>query len=157
MRFPTLRFCSFVIGTLALPFTAASVTAQDVLPFPSPPMNQEWPNANNRGLPTLPDTNGDVVIGNDVWIGYGATILSGVTIGDGAVIGARTVVSRDVEPYSVVVGNSCREIRKRFDEKIIKKLLELKWWDWEIRKIKKNIPLLLTGNVDKFLKENEIK
>ncbi len=62
-----------------------------------------WPDV--AGVSSLPETKGNVVIGNDVWIGSGASILSGITIGDGAIIGARTVVSRDVEPYSVVVGN----------------------------------------------------
>jgi len=87
-------------------------------------------------------SKGDVIIGNDVWIGYGATILSGVTIGDGAVIGAKAVVAKSVEPYSIVVGNPAREIKKRFNNKTIKKLLKQKWWDWDIKKIKNNIKYL---------------
>ena len=53
-----------------------------------------------------------VTIGVDVWIGRGAIILPGCRIGDGAVIGAGAVVTKDVRPYSVVVGNPAREIRK---------------------------------------------
>lgn len=71
-----------------------------------------------------------VIIGNDVWIGECAYIMPGITIGDGAVIGAHAVVTRDVEPYTVVAGVPAREIRKRFDEETIKELTALKWWDW---------------------------
>jgi acetyltransferase-like isoleucine patch superfamily enzyme len=95
-------------------------------------------------------SKGDITIGNDVWIGYGATILSGVTIGDGAVIGAQAVVTKDVDPYSVVVGNPGKMIKKRFDDKTIKKLLALKWWDWPIEKIRKNMNSILS-NPNKFL------
>ena len=53
-----------------------------------------------------------IVIQDRVWIGFGATILKGVTIGEGAVVAARSVVTRDVEPYTVVAGNPARSIRK---------------------------------------------
>ena len=69
------------------------------------------------------------VIGNDVWIGYGAIIMAGITIGDGAVIGAGAVVTKNVEPYSIVAGVPAKIIKYRFEENIIKELLELKWWD----------------------------
>ena len=59
-----------------------------------------------------PTTKGDIIIGNDVWIGAGASILSGVKIGDGAVIGAHAIVTKDVEPYSVVAGNPAVKIRE---------------------------------------------
>ena len=70
-----------------------------------------------------------VSIGNDVWIGEGVCIVSGVNIGDGAVIGAHAVVTKDVEPYSIVAGVPAKLIKKRFDDDTINKLLELKWWD----------------------------
>ena len=56
---------------------------------------------------------GDIVIGNDVWIGWGVLIKGGVTIGNGAVIGARSVVTKDVEPWTVVGGNPAKFIKKR--------------------------------------------
>lgn len=95
-------------------------------------------------------SKGDVIIGNDVWIGYGATILSGVRIGDGAIIGARAVVTKDVEPYSIVVGNPAHLHRKRFDEETISKLLEIKWWDWPIEKIKRNLYIICSDNVSRI-------
>ena len=86
---------------------------------------------------------GDVTIGNDVWIGNASVLLSGVTIGDGAVIGARAVVSQDVKPYAVVVGNPAREVKRRFDEATVKHLLDLRWWDWPEDKLRASLPMLL--------------
>ncbi len=69
------------------------------------------------------------VIGNDVWIGNRALVLQGVKIGDGAIVGAGSVVTKDVEPYTIVAGNPARVIRKRFDDETVSKLIESKWWD----------------------------
>ena len=71
------------------------------------------------------------VIGNDVWIGHSATIMPGVCIGTGAVIGSGAVVTKDVEPYQIVVGVPARPIRKRFSDEIIAQLLDIAWWDWD--------------------------
>lgn len=90
-----------------------------------------------------PSSKGDVVIGNDVWIGMNATILSGVTIGDGAVVAAHAVVTKDVPPYAIVAGNPARVVKMRFSDDVIEKLLELKWWDWPIEKIRTYIPQLM--------------
>ncbi len=77
-----------------------------------------------------------ITIGNDVFIGMNVIILDGVAIGDGAIIGAGCVVSKDVPPYAVVVGVPMKIIKYRFDDELIKKLLELKWWDWPLEKLK---------------------
>ncbi len=90
-------------------------------------------------------SKGDTVIGNDVWMGYESTIMPGVTIGDGAIIAAKAVVTKDVEPYSIVGGNPARVIRKRFSDDAIRILLEVKWWDWTVEKISENI-LTIQGN-----------
>lgn len=102
------------------------------------------PRASHDGHPA---TKGETRIGNDVWIGYGATILSGVTVKDGAVVGAGTVVSNDVDPYTVVIGNPARVLRHRFDKDTIEALLKIRWWDWPIEKIVANVDILCSSNV----------
>jgi chloramphenicol O-acetyltransferase type B len=104
-----------------------------------------------RHIQGQPKSKGDVIIGNDVWIGNGALILSGVHIGDGAVIGARSVVAKDVPPYGIVVGNPARNIRMRFDDATIMRLLNLKWWDWDDTKIQKYLPVMLNTDIGNFL------
>jgi len=106
-----------------------------------------------RGYPQV-RTDGNVIIGNDVWIGTEAFILSGLKIGDGAVIGARAVVAKDVPPYSVVVGNPARVVKKRFSEDIINKLLKIEWWKWDDEKIKENIHLIMSPNIEEFIKRH---
>ena len=71
-------------------------------------------------------------IGSDVWIGQGVFIKSGVKIGDGAVIGARSVVAKDVEPYTIVAGTPAKPIRKRFPEPVIERLLATRWWRYSL-------------------------
>lgn len=93
---------------------------------------------------------GDINIGNDVWIGYNATIMSGVTIGDGAIIATNSTVVKDVEPYSIMGGNPATEIKKRFSQETIEKLLELKWWDWNIEKITANVENLTNNKIEKL-------
>lgn len=88
---------------------------------------------------------GDIVVGNDVWIGYNATIMAGVTIGDGAIIATNATVVKDVAPYSIVGGNPAKEIKRRFPEEAIAKLLEMRWWDWSVERITANVGAL-TGN-----------
>ena len=96
---------------------------------------------------------GDTVIGNDVWIGQNAVILPGVHIGDGAIIGANSVVGSDIPPYAIVVGNPAREIRKRFDDELIRLMLAFKWWDKSIEDINRLIPLLTSGNLENVKSE----
>lgn len=91
---------------------------------------------------------GDTIVGNDVWLGYSSTIMAGVRIGDGAIIATKSVVTKDVAPYTIVGGNPAKEIRKRFPDPVIQRLLKLKWWDWELEKITKNLQHLTAANVD---------
>ncbi|AZO94602.1 Vat family streptogramin A O-acetyltransferase [Halocella sp. SP3-1] len=91
---------------------------------------------------------GDTVIGNDVWIGQNVTIMPGIEVGDGAIIAAGSIVTKDVSPYTIVGGNPARVIKKRFSEETIEILLELKWWDWDIEKISRNINFLTNMDID---------
>ena len=93
---------------------------------------------------------GDTKVGNDVWIGYNATIMPGVTIGDGAIIATNSTVVQDVAPYSVVGGNPAKEIKMRFDKDSIERLLRLKWWDWDVEKITRNVRHLTDLDVEKL-------
>lgn len=107
------------------------------------PFNPEvFPNAKD-GF----ETKGDTVIGNDVWIGTEAIIMPGVRIGDGAVIGTRAVVTKDIEPYTVVGGNPAKVIKKRFADKEIEQLLEIRWWNWSIEIINEALPYICSEDI----------
>ncbi|PUE42385.1 CatB-related O-acetyltransferase [Limnohabitans sp. Bal53] len=79
------------------------------------------------------------VIGNDVWIGINSMIMRGVSIGDGAVVAANSVVTRDVPPYAIFGGVPAKLIRYRFSDEIIRALLQIRWWDWPLSKIKHSV------------------
>jgi len=102
-----------------------------------------------------PHTNGDINIGNDVWIGEGVTVMSGVKIGDGAVIATNSTVVKDVEPYSITGGHPAKHIKYRFTDDVIKKLLEIKWWNMEENKLDKLIPYMVSNDIDLFFKKYE--
>lgn len=87
-------------------------------------------------------SKGSIKIGHDVWIGDGAKVLSGVNIGTGAIIGANSVVTKDVPPYSIVVGVPGRVIKYRFGEATIAKLLDSQWWEFEKDELAENLPKL---------------
>ncbi len=92
-------------------------------------------------------------IGNDVWLAHGVFVRNGVRIGDGAIIGARAVVTKDVPPYSIVVGNPGKVIKLRFPEETVARLLNLRWWrfaPWQLRDLD-------FANIDKALDQLEAK
>ena len=105
--------------------------------------------------PSLDDLpiKGDTVIGNDVWIGQDAVILPGVHVGDGAIIGACSVVGSDIDPYSIVVGDPAKLLRKRFDDELIDLLLRFKWWDRSVDEINGLIPMLTCSDLEKVREE----
>ena len=138
------KFCSIAPGVELL--VGGNHRPDYVTTYPFAALPSDWPGA----IGETPISKGDIVIGNDVWIGTGAKILSGVTIGDGAVIGAYSVVAKNVAPYAITVGNPAREIKKRFDEPTIQKLLDLKWWNWDIDKIRRNVSALSSVDVNKI-------
>lgn len=98
----------------------------------------------NGSSPIIVKPDPPTIIGNDVWIGNGAIVLRGVNVGDGAVIGAGAVVTKDVEPYTIVVGVPARPLKKRFSDEIISELLHLQWWNWSVDKIREKRQLLLS-------------
>ena len=141
------NFCSISSGVTIL---LDGVRRPDwITSFPFHSFQKEF-----KSVPGHPATKSKVIIGNDVWIGINALILSGITIGDGAIIGAQSVVTKDVEPYTIVAGNPAKVIRTRFDNETINELLKIKWWNWSIERIKENMPLLLSNNINEFIKKN---
>lgn len=99
-------------------------------------------------------SKGDIVIGDDVWIGDRAIVLSGVKIGRGAVIGAGCVVTKDVNPYEIVIGNPMRVLKKRFPDNIIGHLMEIDFAKLDSHYIQSHIDLLYQEldeqNINKF-------
>ncbi len=97
-------------------------------------------------------SKGSIIVEDDVWIGARAVILSGVRIGQGAVIGAGSVVTKDVEPYSIVAGNPAKLIKYRFEDNIREELKA-----FNVGMLTKNI---VKDNIDKVyesLTEDNVK
>ena len=116
------------------------------------PFNIKWnKQCDVTGIEGHPSTKGDIILENDVWIGWGAMLLSGITIHSGAVVAAGAVVTKDVEHYTIVGGNPARPLKKRFSDETINKLLEVQWWNWPTDKIKDNVHLLCSNNIEEFL------
>lgn len=128
------KFCSIACGAKFI-MTSANHTNSSFSAYPFPIFFEEWDE--NLNVSDAWDNKGDIVIGNDVWIGYDAVIMSGIHIGHGAIIGTRAVVTKDVPPYAIVGGVPAKIIKMRYDDAIIKNLLDIKWWNWDIEYIQK--------------------
>jgi len=135
------KFC-MIASDVTFIMNGANHLSDAISTFPFAIFGHDWSDAmEGKSYPS----KGNTVIGNDVWIGYGVTIMPGVNIGDGAIIATKSVVTKDIAPYSIVGGNPAQEIRKRFSGEEIEKLLDLQWWDWPIEMITENVHNL-TGN-----------
>jgi acetyltransferase-like isoleucine patch superfamily enzyme len=132
------RFCSIASGVSIFGGGDHAVDAATTYPFTRL--------TGQGSRPTAPPRH--TTIGDDVWVGAGARILAGSSIGPGSVIGAGAVVRGTIRPYSVSVGNPARVIRSRFPPAIIRRLLELAWWDWPLEKVMANAALLETDPRD---------
>lgn len=140
----------YACGTRFL-FNSANHSLMSLSTYPFPLFFEEW-NQNPCDVTKSWNNKGDIVIGNDVWIGFEAVIMAGVTIGDGAVIGARALVTKDIPPYTIVGGVPAKPIKKRFSEKTIETLLQIRWWDWPKEKIQKHIPAIQSGSIEQLIK-----
>ena len=139
------KFCSIACGAKFL-LTSANHTLRSLSTYTFPIFFEEW-DLDAKNIRQAWDNRGDIVVGNDVWIGYEAVILSSVTIGDGAIVGSRAVVTKDVPPYTIVGGVPAKPIRRRFDDAVIEKLEELRWWDWDEETIRRSIPAIQSRNI----------
>ncbi len=140
------KYCSIACGAKFM-FTSGNHNMTSLSTYPFPIFYEEW-ELNGTNITEAWDNNGDIIIGNDVWIGYEAVIMQGVRIGDGAIIGTRAVVTKDVPPYTVVGGVPAKEIRKRFSEEAIAKLIKLQWWNWDDETVQRNLIDIMKGNVN---------
>lgn len=138
------KFCQIAAEPTFL-MNGANHRTDGISAFPFVIFGEDW-KGRFEGETDFP-SRGDTVIGNDVWIGYGATFLPGITVGDGAIVAARSVVSADVPPYTVVAGNPARPVRQRFPDRDIATLQRLAWWDWPVDRITAAIPLICAGDV----------
>jgi len=141
------KFCALAAETRFIMTGDHKLDAISTFPFPI--FGHGWESAFD--VYDLP-VKGDIIIGNDVWFGYDSLTMNGVTIGHGAIIGARSMVVKDVPPYSIVAGNPAKVVKQRFDDATIERLLQIAWWDWNIEKINKNLDVICHLDIDRLEK-----
>ncbi len=137
------KFCSIAEGVIFDCGFSHNIKNVSTYPF----------NPNIAGCGHLPlnlKVKGDIKIGHEVYIGEQAIIMSGIEIGNGAVIGARTIVTKNVRPYEIIVGSHIVK-GKRFNEHQIFSLLNIAWWNWPEERIRQNAHLLLSEDIDNFI------
>ena len=135
------KFCQIATGVRFIT-NGANHPMKGISTYPFKVFGQAW-----EMMPLDVESKGDIVIGNDVWLGNAVTIMQGVRIGNGAIIGTNALVTKDVEPYTIVGGNPAKIIRKRFNDETITFLEKLAWWDWPIEKITRNLESIVTGDL----------
>ncbi|MEG4247329.1 Vat family streptogramin A O-acetyltransferase [Microcoleus sp. Pol10D4] len=143
------KFCAIATNVKFI-MNGANHKLDGISTYPFPVFGNGWETAMNL-LMELP-SKGDTVIGNDVWIGYESLIMPGVKIGDGAVIAAKSVVVKDIPPYTIVGGNPAHPIKQRFSDGEVAELLEIRWWDWERDKISRNVSIIMQGDIQALKK-----
>jgi len=139
------RDCTFILNANHRPDW---VTTSTMLRGPVTPELDEYLNhvlGHNKG--------GDIIIGNDVWIGTQSMIMPGVKIGDGAVIAARSIVTKNVKPYTVVGGVPAEFLYTRFNSDIVEKLLKIRWWDWSAQRIAEWSDLMWSNKLEEFVEK----
>ncbi|MCC6148303.1 MAG: Vat family streptogramin A O-acetyltransferase [Anaerolineaceae bacterium] len=141
------KFCAIAKG-IEFIMNGANHRMCSVTTYPFNIMGHGW----EKATPALEDLpfKGDTVVGNDVWMGQNVTVMPGVHIGDGAIVAANSVVTKDIPDYHIVGGNPARIIKKRFDDDLIRSLLEIKWWDWPAKKIFDNLEILCNGDLTRI-------
>ena len=143
------KYASIACGVRFM-MNGANHSLKSFTTFPFPVVAENWGLGNERQEAW--DIEGDTVIGNDVWLGYESIIMPGVHIGDGAIVATRALVTDDVPPYTVVGGIPARVIKKRFNDETIELLKKLKWWDWDVQKVKAHVDALMSGDIKQLKK-----
>ncbi len=141
------KFCAIASGTKFI-MGPANHRLSSITTYPFSVFGGAWKENTPDHMSQLPH-KGDTIIGNDVWIGRESVIMPGTKVGDGAIIAAYSVVTGEVQPYSVMGGDPARLIKKRFDDELIALLLEFRWWDLEADKLVSFLPLLCDPDLEK--------
>lgn len=143
------KFCQIAHGVRFITSSANhSMAGFSTYPFNNFLMDEQTTAEDIQAMFEVPGRKGDTKVGNDVWIGTEATVMPGVTIGDGAIVGARSVVTRDVPPYTIVAGNPTRVVKTRFSEEVTSVLLRLRWWDWPHQTIEAHRNAIVGADLD---------
>lgn len=142
------KFCQIAHGTRFI-MGAANHRFSSATTYPFNIIGGAWAEIAPAHLGELPH-KGDTVIGNDVWFGRNCVVMPGVKIGDGAIVAAHSVVTRNVQPYTLVGGNPARFVKKRFDDDLIALLQELKWWDFPPEQLADFLPHLVSPDLEKL-------
>lgn len=114
-----------------------------------------WPDAEHDGAFFERRKSRRAFIGHDTWIGHNAQIKPGVTIGHGAVVAAGAVVTKDVAPYEIVAGIPAEPLRRRFDNRIADRLMDLAWWDWDHDTLRDRLLDFRSMPIEAFLEKYE--
>lgn len=132
-RFIMGKFCC-VASSVTFIMNGANHRIDGFTAYPFNILGHGW----EKYTPSLSDLplKGDTIIGSDVWIGMDATIMPGIKIGDGA-----------IPSYTIVGGNPATEIKKRFSDDVINELLEIKWWDFDIKKFSSSIDIIVSEDI----------
>ena len=144
-------YCSIASGTI---FIVGNHKIDLVTTYPFKTLNQYY-----SDIPVSIDDHAfkTTKVGNDVWIGINVCIMAGITIGDGAVIAANSVVTKNVDSYSIVAGNPARHIKYRVEDlEHRQKLLNIAWWNWTEQKIAENINKIMSDDIGRFIEEFEL-
>ncbi|MEY4505397.1 MAG: hypothetical protein RL154_1698 [Pseudomonadota bacterium] len=141
------KFCSIATGVKFMMGGTQGHNYNWIASYPLDSFDEDFDN-----YETIPPKayrlKGDTVLGNDVWIGAESMIMPGIKIADGAVVGARSLITKNIGAYEIWGGNPAKLIKKRFSDDDIAKLLQIKWWDWSVDKIKQNLSLLRNSDVE---------
>ena len=137
------KFCQIASGVEFI-MNGGNHLVEGISTFPFSIFGNGWEGAmEGKAFPN----KGNTEIGNDVWIGYRSLIMPGIRIGDGAIVATASVVTKDIPPYTIVGGNPAKILRRRFDEAVIGKLLDIRWWNWDAAKITKNVRTLTSNDI----------
>lgn len=143
------KYCSIAFGVKFI-MNGANHKMGSLTTYPFPVVAENW--GLEQEVQEAWDIEGDTIIGNDVWIGFESVIMPGVHVGDGAVVAARSLVTKDVSPFTIVGGMPARVIKKRFSDDVIELLQALKWWDWDVKKVKANVKTLTEADIEALKK-----